>query len=207
MNSRLLIALAVLAGGGVVAFLAFYQPDARKTEAVKTKIVVEEGAAARDGGPAAARVKPKAVEPPPEAPPSADDPADAEVEADAEPKGPFEVSLGKHTIYLTDPDGGRVAQMRVILTVPDVSTRKEVLARKRHFVRMLYFLGSKRRADGAIGQAGQRRFEADLLERLNNAMKGGKVVDVRFDNYRITDPPPYEKKEIRFPGQGAPPAP
>ena len=83
-------------------------------------------------------------------------------EAVKPPEGPFTIDLGNHTIHLKDDERKRVVRFKLLLVTQTDTTRVEIRRRRRELVRMTYFLGSKRQADGATGADGKRRFERDL---------------------------------------------
>jgi hypothetical protein len=67
-----------------------------------------------------------------------------------EPTGPFDIDMGEHTLHFK-LDRGFAIRTKLSLRVPDMKTRKEVFRKRKALKRMLYFLGSKRRAQGARG--------------------------------------------------------
>ena len=69
------------------------------------------------------------------------------------------------------------------------NARDEVRRRRGQLVRMLFFLCSKRQADGTVGAAGQARLKADLQERFGNAIKGGDIREFNFIRYVVGAPP------------------
>ena len=106
-------------------------------------------------------------------------------EAPKAPEGPFTVDLGDHTIHLKDDARKRVVRFKLLLVTQTDTTRVEIRRRRRELVRMAYFLGSKRQADGAVGTAGKTRFERDLQERFQNVIRSGSIDSLTLDNYRI----------------------
>ena len=110
---------------------------------------------------------------------------DASAPAPETPKGPFTVDLGAHTIHLKDDARKRVVRFNLRLVTQTDTTRVEIRRRRRQLVRMAYFLGSKRQADGAVGSAGKQRFERDLLERFQNVVRSGSIDELTLENYRI----------------------
>jgi flagellar basal body-associated protein FliL len=101
------------------------------------------------------------------------------------PKGPFTVDLGSHTIQLRDDARKRAVSFTLQVVTQTDETRKELRRRRRDLVRMAYFLGSKRQADGAVGSAGKARFERDLLERFQNVVRTGSIDTLKLKSYRI----------------------
>lgn len=183
------VAVAALA---LLGFLLWYTPERRAANAVSV--------AAAPSGPASVAAPVGAARSAPSAPASAPaSTADVRpgVPADAgapEPVGPFVVSLGNHTIYLkdTDPRGGRVAKFELQLVVGKDAAQKEVRLRREELVRMTYFLGSHRVAEGALGDEGRDRFARDLLERFRNVIRGGEVLEVRLAGYEVVPGPPRQ---------------
>ena len=124
--------------------------------------------------------------------------ADAGVPVAAEkekPKGPFTVSLGTHTVHFRQ-DPGFAVRMKVLLTVPTQVTRMEVLRQRRKLVRMLFFLGANRRADGTRGSAGRDRFIRDLSTRYGNVIRSGLINRIDLKDYEVI--------KVNRPDAGAP---
>ena len=107
-----------------------------------------------------------------------------------DPAGPFDVNLGKQTIYLKDDAQGRVAHFELHLTVTNQAAERETRLRREELLRMTYFLGSHRVADGALGEDGRDRFAHDLLERYRNVVRSGEVMDVKLEGYEVVPGPP-----------------
>ncbi len=110
---------------------------------------------------------------------------EAEEQAAETPKGPFTIQLGQHTIQLKDDARKRAVQFQLQLVTQTDETRKEIRRRRKDLVRMAYFLGSKRQADGAVGVAGRTRFERDLLDRFQNVVRSGSIDALKLANYRV----------------------
>ena len=104
------------------------------------------------------------------------------------PAGPFDVSLGQHTVHFRNHPG-HAMKLRLSVVVNTSVTRKEVLLNRRKLTRMLYFLGSKRRLGGARGDAGRDRLISDLASRFSNVIKTGSIDAVRVDDYEIVEVP------------------
>lgn len=99
-------------------------------------------------------------------------------------KGPFEINLGTHTLH-SRADRGQAIRTTVLLTVPDAKTRKDVFLQRRRLTRMLYFLGAKRRADGARGSEGKDRFMRDLAVRFKNVIRSGSIDGIELRDYEV----------------------
>ena len=99
-------------------------------------------------------------------------------------KGPFEISLGTHTLH-SRPDRGQAIRVTVLLTVPDTKSRKLVYLQRRKLTRILYFLGAKRRADGARGPAGKDRFLRDVAIRFKNLIRTGTIDRIELRDYEV----------------------
>ena len=186
---RMGVMFAILLGIALYAMWRGPEPAPEKTRAR-----VAAPAPRAEAPPPPTASPPSADKPPPAVPPpAAQAPADAaaaEVEADAEaPEGPFTYSLGEHEILLMG-EGRRFLKLGVTLVMDSAMARDEVRRRRRQLVRMLFFLGSKRQADGAEGAAGRERFERDLKARFGNAIKTGAVNEVEFTRYEVFSRPP-----------------
>jgi len=99
-------------------------------------------------------------------------------------KGPFEINLGTHTLH-SRPDRGQAIRVTVLLTVPDAKSRKLVYLQRRSLTRILYFLGAKRRADGARGPAGKDRFLRDVAVRFKNVIRTGTIDRIELRDYEV----------------------
>jgi len=123
--------------------------------------------------------------------PSPPDPTDAappEVVADAAaPQGPFAYSLGEHRILLKG-EGRRFLTVKIDLVMNSAKARDEVRRRRGQLVRMLFFLCSKRQAEGTMGSEGRARLKADLHERFGNAIKSGDLLELNFVRYEVGAP-------------------
>ncbi|MFZ4734712.1 MAG: hypothetical protein ACOYM9_02145 [Bradymonadia bacterium] len=101
------------------------------------------------------------------------------------PKGPFEVDLGAHTLYLkTDPEN-RVIRTRIRVVVGTPAAQRETRLRREELLRMVYFLGTHRAAEGAEGEAGRDRFARDVLDRFRNVIRSGPVEAVLLDDWSL----------------------
>jgi flagellar basal body-associated protein FliL len=128
------------------------------------------------------------------APPVTDAPEDPPTLATSEgrldasvdpPTGPFEVDLGAHTLYLkTDPEN-RVIRARFRVVVGTAAAQRETRLRREELLRMVYFLGTHRAAEGAEGEAGRDRFARDLLDRFRNVIRSGPVEAVLLDDWSL----------------------
>ncbi len=182
--------LIIAAGLGVavaVAFVVLWKPRGRDAAPIDVP-PADQSAPAAPPSFAAPAVRPA---PPSEAPAAPIAAASAEPDGGpAEPQGPFEVELGRHVIHLKDPERGRVLRVSPKLVVDKQVTAKEVRRRKEELVRMMFFLGSHRVADGAEGTDGEARFKADLIERFRNLVRTGQVQDLVFVEYEVAEAPP-----------------
>jgi hypothetical protein len=96
------------------------------------------------------------------------------------------VELGTHTVYLKDETTEkRVMRFELRVTVSNAAGAKEARLRRDDLVRMAFFLGSHRVAEGALGEAGRDRFANDLLERYRNVIRLGTVDAVELARYEV----------------------
>ena len=189
MKQKAIIGFVLATVATVVIFILLYEPTPRPVAPLVGPQATP--AAPQIGpGPTPTPVPSRsggAVVPPPPSAPDAGMVKDA-TPSDAMPEGPFEIDLGRHKIHLDDPEQGRVARIGLKLVTPHWRTRKEIARRRMELVRLLFFLGSHRRGDGAVGEAGKARFQADLHERFNNIVRTGPVDEVLFYEYDVGQP-------------------
>lgn len=174
----IVVGLAALA---LLAFLFWYTPDQRAASALEVPAAAKPAASA-------------SIEPAPSAAPrSANAPRTAQPGTPAavidagppDPGGPVTVDLGHHTIYLNDPVERRVMRFTLRLTVGNGVAAREARLRREELVRMAFFLGSHRVADGAVGQEGRDRFTNDLLERYRNVIRSGTLDALELADYEV----------------------
>ena len=103
-----------------------------------------------------------------------------------EPKGPFEINLGQHTVHFR-ADPGFVLKCKLSVIVDSAQTPKKRLLSRRKLTRMLYFLGSSRRVEGTRGPAGRDRFLRDLTQRFSNVIRSGPIRQVKMDQYEVIE--------------------
>lgn len=174
MNRFALLAVAVIAV--VIAWLAFFAgPTVEPPPPVAPPTVT--------GQP------PPPETPPPEAPPAptpAVPPvADAGPTGDAEaPSGPVTIDLGEHDILLAERDG-RFLRLHLSLVTPDARAARAVRLKRRELVRMLYFLVTKRTAEGVESAGGRQRLIDDLLPRFRNQARAGGIERIEVDRFEI----------------------
>ncbi len=182
MNKGVVVGGLVLLGA--LAWLLMSKPDPQPTRAVpEAKSPVVAPAAVPDASTLAA--KPKRT---PDARAAATPVADA---AAVEPDGPVDtgpwtVDLGEHRIHLKERDR-RVIEIHAKLTTDSALTVREIRGRRRALVRMMFFLGTHRAADGAASDVGGERFRKQLEERYRNVIKTGpfELVIDRFEVFRL----------------------
>lgn len=139
--------------------------------------------------------QPPAPAPPtPVAQPDEDAGPDAEVDAEA-PSGPVVIDLGQHEIMLAERDG-RFLQLQLTLTAADRTSAAIVRRKRRTLIRSLFFLVSKRSADGVESAGGEARLVADLLPRFRNQVRAAKIERVDITRFRVIF------KEIKTPDGG-----
>ncbi len=174
-------AVVLVVGLGLLLFLKPEVPKAPAPPAVPTRDVP--AASPPDAPPAPAVPKPKLVLP-------VEDASDAGPAADAapEPKGPFTTNLGEHRILLRERDG-RFIEISAKLVTDDRETWRELRGRRRELVRMMFFLGTHRAADGAQADVGGEQFRADLQARFANVIRssGWKLVIDRFEVIEVPE--------------------
>jgi hypothetical protein len=177
--------LILLAVGLGVGFWVWFSPASRPGRGVTAPTVVDgpapaESAPGRVAEPPVRAIERAAVEDPPT--PAVEAEPDATV--DAEPGGPFTVDLGEHEILLKERDG-RFLRIGLSAVTPHKVTQKEILRRRRHLVRMLFFLGTRRAADAAAQPGAKTRFGSDLVERLRNVVKTGPIDRLEIRTFEV----------------------
>lgn len=169
----------------LLAFLFWYTPDRRAAQALSTPGPGEAAAVASNTAVASAAAAPSAPASA-RAPISGGGSPSQVIDAGApDPTGPFKVDLGQATIYLNDPVEKRVMRFTLRLTVGNQVAAKECRLRREELVRMAYFLGSHRAAEGALGEEGRDRFARDLLDRYRNVIRTGSMDDVELVGYEV----------------------
>lgn len=179
------IALLVIAG---VAWFVLSKDDDRGTQ-------VPDGVPASTGvvtnAPTVSGAPP--VKPPPKSAETTVPATDARVTdagvTDAAPKdeGPKEYSLGIHTVSLRNSK--KRIRLETVITVDNPVTLREVRAKRRKLVRMMYFLSAHRNEDGMLAAGGKARYLADLRERFGNVIRTGDLGKVEFRQYEVVDAP------------------
>jgi len=112
-----------------------------------------------------------------------------EMEPDAAPPaGPYAYGLGRHKILLKG-EGRRFLTIEIELVMDSAKAQEEVRRRRRQLVRQLFFLCSKRQADGTAGASGESRLKADLHTRFGNAIKSGDITELNFVHYEVSARP------------------
>lgn len=190
MNRVALIALALVAVATVLWFTLSKPVTGRPAGPTGTVAVVEADAAPPAPAPTPRRpatAAPSSAAPPPT--PLAE--ADAGPAPDAEAPPADRYSLGDHVVRLRTGDDSPPMELvvGVVVLAKGEATLREIRLRRRQLVRMLFFLGSHRRAEGAAGAAGQARFKADLLARFRNVIRSGSVDGLEFPTYRVQPVP------------------
>lgn len=181
--NRLPIIAAALALLGAAAFFVLYSPESRTANAVPEVRVDPIDATVVRPAPARRLAADSAVDVPR---PSVAPDAAIELAVDAEvvaPKGPYTVKLGTHTVVLRERDQAVTITLEVVAR--DDVTRKEVQRRRRHLVRMLYFLASHRAGAGALLPDAKARFQADLLTRYRNVIKTGPLLRMKISDWSV----------------------
>lgn len=105
----------------------------------------------------------------------------------APPSGPREYSLGVHTVALRNSK--KRIRLETVITVDNPVTLREVRAKRRKLVRMMYFLSAHRAEDGMLAAGGKERYLADLRERYANVIRTGDLGKVEFRQYEVVDAP------------------
>ncbi|MEE2788649.1 MAG: hypothetical protein VX589_15000 [Myxococcota bacterium] len=131
--------------------------------------------------PISTRRSPDAPAPPP---PSFDATVEA-VDARPQPRGPFFVPLGRHTIYLRDPQQKRRIQLSLTGEARTAAGQAQVRRSKQRLVRMLFFLASRRNPDAAERPDARERLERDLYERFSKIVPGYALVGLTIDAYEV----------------------
>ncbi len=185
---------AVMVGGlalvGALAWLLLLRPE-RAPQAPRAPKTAPAETAPAVKAPSAVTPQPK-----PRVADSGAPPEDAAMEPDtSKAKGPFTVDLGEHRIHLRERDG-RVVEIHALLTTSSHATWRELLGRKRSLVRMMFFLGTHRAADGAAADVGGASFKAELAKRFGNVIRTG-AFELRFERFEVFQLPPRDAGEPR----------
>lgn len=185
MNRFALLAVAIVAV--VIAWFVFFAgPTVEAPPPVEAPTV--------EAPPPSAPV-PAATPPTPVAPPPVEEAApDAAVDAET-PSGPVTVDLGQHDILLAERDG-RFLQLQIGIVAADPAAATAVRLKRRAMVRMLYFLVTKRSAEGVEAAGGQQRLVDDLLPRFRNLARTAKIDGLEVKRFRVIT------KELKQPDAG-----
>jgi hypothetical protein len=191
VNKGLIVAGVLLVAA--LAWLMMVRPDRALTKAAPTVAVP---AATPPPVPDAPTPRPRPR--PAKAPDASVDVAPAAdgavAEADgAADKGPWTVDLGEHRIHLKERDR-RVLEVQVTLTTESKLTIREIRGRRRALIRMMFFLGTHRSADGALSDSGGERFRKDLAERYRNVIKTGEF-SLSIERFEVFKLPPKDAGE------------
>ncbi len=187
MNRFALLAVAIVAV--VIAWFVFFAgPVVEPPPPVEAPTVQTPPAAPVPPMPAATPPKPT-VEPPP---PAAEPDAGADAEA---PAGPVTVDLGLHDILLAERDG-RFLQLQIGVVAASPAAATAVRLKRRDLVRMLYFLVTKRSAEGVEAAGGQQRLVDDLLPRFRNVARAAQIDGLEVTRFRVIT------KELKRPDGG-----
>jgi hypothetical protein len=169
----------------LLGFLFWYTPERRAARPVNGPVTAEaeatpgEAVGAVAAPPTARAPASRGDAPPKLVPPTVD-------AGPPEPQGPQTVELGTHTVYLKDETTEkRVMRFELRVTVSNAAGATEARLRRDDLVRMAFFLGSHRVAEGALGEAGRDRFANDLLERYRNVIRLGTVDAVELARYEV----------------------
>ncbi len=180
----------VLIGGVVLvvalAWLMFLRPDPTPRAPTVTPKTPTAAPVAPDTSPPPVRPAPKTPVANVDAGAAAADAGLTVPDAEAKPKGPFTVDLGEHRIHLRERDG-RVVEIHAKLKTNEHVVWREILGRKRSLIRMMFFLGTHRAADGAANDVGGASFKATLEERFGNVIRTGdfELVFERFEVFKL----------------------
>lgn len=175
----IVVGLAALA---LLAFLFWYTPEQRAASALKVTPPPAEAVANAASSPSPSAA-PRSANAPRTAQPGT--PAAVIDAGPPDPGGPVTVDLGNHTIYLNDPVERRVMRFTMRLTVGNGVAAREARLRREELVRMAFFLGSHRVAEGALGQEGRDRFTNDLLDRFRNVIRSGSLDALELADYEV----------------------
>jgi flagellar basal body-associated protein FliL len=195
MNRAILI-IAVLAGLGAAGWFWMQPaPSGRQASPPVSVQVVEQAAQVPDSV-AAPVAAPTVAAPATLAAPATVAEAETPAPDAAVLQGPFEINLGTHGILLKTAEGAqkRMLDVEVVLVTSNVVTRKEIINRRKQLVRMLFFLGTRRAAASAEGDAGSALFRDHLVERYRNVIKTGAITALKFPTWKVRDwnPAPAE---------------
>ncbi len=193
MKGPALIVGLAIAGG--LAFWLLYSPSRRGADPVNVNsyVVADAGRSQTDPPPGlATKPAPKR----PDAAAAKPKPAPTDAGADAAETGPFFVDLRKQEIFLRERDG-TVMRVHARLVAQTRPVWKEIVARRKSLMRMMYFLGSHRAAESARSPGADERFKSDLLARYRNVIKSG-AIDLEILSFEVA-------KHVPKPDAGASP--
>ena len=94
------------------------------------------------------------------------------------------MDIGRHQILLSERDG-RFLDVHVQLVTADAESAAVVRRVRRTLVRQLFFLVTKRTAEGASEPGAQTRLAADLLPRFRNSVRTATIDEVRFAHHEV----------------------
>jgi flagellar basal body-associated protein FliL len=188
---RALIGLVAVALVALTVWMFTRDPGGREANAVApVKVLDAPARRAPEVPPPAPRAPATAAPMPVKEPPTllAPEPVEEPVEAE---QGPFEVSLGKHTIQVRsdDPSVRSMVDIELVAVTPTATTRNELGRRRRDVVRMLFFLASHRTSESVALAEADRVFADDLLERLRNVIRTGEITELKVVSWKIYERP------------------
>jgi hypothetical protein len=178
----LLVAISLL---GVVAWALLREPPAARPAAPVAPVVAE-----TRGAPPPPPPRTPVPNAPPSRPASVAAPGSAAAMAVAEaleksPQGPFEYSLGRHTIHTRLETPRARLEVEAVIVTAQQETLREVARRRQELVRMMFFLGSHRAPAGLTHGGAREHFRKDLLARYRNVVRSGPVVDLRITHWEV----------------------
>lgn len=177
MNRFALLAVAIIAI--VIAWFVFFAgPTVEPPPPVAAPTVQVEA-------PPPVEAPPVEAPPPEEAPPPPPAAADAAVDAEAQ-SGPVTVDLGRHEVMLAERDG-RYLKVRLTVVAADNRSARLVRLKRSTLIRGLFFLVSKRSAEGVEAAGGRQRLIDDLTPRFANFVRSAQIERIELPEFEVVE--------------------
>ena len=114
------------------------------------------------------------------------------VDAAIQPRGPFFIPFGQHTVYLRDPVFKRRIRLSLTGEARTAAGQAQVKRSKQRLIRMLFFLASRRHPDAAERADAANRLQNDLYDRFSKIVPGNALIGLSIDEYEVIRSAPRE---------------